>query len=147
MAGMAFHQDIGGTRHTFADLKTLLAKASPERSGDHLAGLAAASARERVAAQLALADLPLTTFLNEAVVPYEADEVTRLIVDTHDAAAFAPISHLTVGGLRDSLLADAVDPAEIAAGLTPEVAAAVSKLCRVQDLMLIARRCEVVTQF
>lgn len=94
---MTFHQDIGGTRHTFADLKTLLAKASPERSGDHLAGLAASSAEERVAARLALADLPLTTFLREAVVPYEEDEVTRLIADTHDAQAFQPVASLTVG--------------------------------------------------
>lgn len=144
---MAYTHTLGGERYSFADLRTLLARASPRRSGDELAGVAAATARERVAAQLALADLPLTTFLNEAVVPYESDEVTRLIVDTHDAAAFAPISHLTVGGLRDALLADATDPALIAPGLTPEMAAAVSKLCRVQDLMLIAQRCEVVTQF
>ena len=144
---MAYAHTLGAERFRFADLRTLLAKASPRRSGDELAGVAAANARERVAAQLALADLPLTTFLNEAVVPYESDEVTRLIVDTHDTAAFAPIAHLTVGGLRDALLADAVEPAKIAAGLTPEMAAAVSKLCRVQDLMLIAQRCEVVTQF
>ncbi|MEO6280351.1 ethanolamine ammonia-lyase subunit EutB [Roseateles sp.] len=144
---MPYGHTLGAERFQFADLRTLLAKASPRRSGDELAGVAAANARERVAAQLALADLPLTTFLNEAVVPYETDEVTRLIVDTHDATAFAPISHLTVGGLRDALLADAVEPAQIASGLTPEMAAAVSKLCRVQDLMLIARRCEVVTQF
>ena len=144
---MAYVSTLGAHRYRFDDLRTLLAKASPRRSGDELAGVAAADARERVAAQLALADLPLATFLNEAVVPYEDDEVTRLIVDTHDAAAFAPVSHLTVGGLRDALLADAVDPAQIAAGLTPEMAAAVTKLCRVQDLVLIARRCEVVTQF
>ncbi|CAM3973141.1 ethanolamine ammonia-lyase subunit EutB [Roseateles saccharophilus] len=144
---MAYALILGTERFHFADLRTLLAKASPRRSGDELAGVAAANARERVAAQLALADLPLKAFLNEAVVPYEADEVTRLIVDTHDAAAFAPVSHLTVGGLRDALLAEAVEPADIAAGLTPEMAAAVSKLCRVQDLMLIASRCEVVTQF
>jgi ethanolamine ammonia-lyase large subunit len=144
---MPYGHTLGFERFQFADLRTLLAKASPRRSGDELAGVVAANARERVAAQLALADLPLKTFLNEAVVPYEHDEVTRLIVDTHDAAAFAPIAHLTVGGLRDALLADAVDPADIAPGLTPEMAAAVSKLCRVQDLLLIARRCEVVTQF
>ncbi|MFG6486741.1 ethanolamine ammonia-lyase subunit EutB [Roseateles sp. BYS78W] len=144
---MAFTHTLGGERYQFADLRTLLAKASPRRSGDELAGVAAANARERVAAQLALADLPLKAFLNEAVVPYERDEVTRLIADTHDTAAFAPISHLTVGVLRDALLADAVRPADIAAGLTPEMAAAVTKLCRLQDLMLIARRCEVVTRF
>jgi ethanolamine ammonia-lyase large subunit len=144
---MAYAHTLGAERFHFADLRTLLAKASPRRSGDELAGVAAAHARERVAAQLALADLPLKAFLSEAVVPYDTDEVTRLIVDTHDAAAFAPIAHLTVGGLRDALLADSVEPADIAAGLTPEMAAAVTKLCRVQDLLLIARRCQVVTQF
>lgn len=144
---MAYTHTLGGERFTFGDLRTLLARASPRRSGDELAGVAAATARERVAAQLALADLPLTAFLNEAVVPYEADEVTRLILDTHAAAAFAPVRHLTVGGLRDALLAGTVDPAALAPGLTPEMAAAVSKLCRVQDLLLIAQRCEVVTQF
>src|ERR1700712_5448795 len=97
---------VGERRYTFADLKTLLAKATPARSGDALAGLIAESGEERVAAQFALADLPLTTFLNEAVVPYESDEVTRLIIDSHDAQAFATVSHLTVGGLRDHLLAD-----------------------------------------
>ena len=92
---------IGNRRYAFADLATLLAKASPLRSGDCLAGIAAESGEERVAAQYALADLPLRTFLQEQVIPYEADEVTRLIVDSHDQAAFAPIAHLTVGGLRD----------------------------------------------
>jgi ethanolamine ammonia-lyase large subunit len=144
---MPYTHTLGGERFQFADLRTLLARASPQRSGDELAGVAATSARERVAAQLALADLPLTTFLREAVVPYETDEVTRLIIDTHDAAAFAPIAHLTVGDLRDALLAEAIEPTQIANGLTPEMAGAVSKLCRAQDLMLIARRCEVVTQF
>ena len=144
---MAYTQTLGGDRYSFADLRSLLAKASPRRSGDELAGVAAANARERVAAQLALAELPLKRFLSEAVVPYETDEVTRLIVDTHDGAAFAPIAHLTVGGLRDALLAGTVDPAQIASGLTPEMAAAVTKLCRVQDLLLIAQRCEVVTRF
>ena len=101
-----YSKTIGARRYTFPDLKTLLAKATPLRSGDQLAGLAAETGEERVAAQYALADLPLTTFLNEAVIPYESDEVTRLIVDTHDAAAFAPIAHLTVGGFRDWLLSD-----------------------------------------
>jgi ethanolamine ammonia-lyase large subunit len=144
---MAYAHTLGAERFQFADLRTLLAKASPRRSGDELAGVAAENARERVAAQLALADLPLKAFLNEAVVPYETDEVTRLIVDSHDATAFAPIAHLTVGGLRDALLSETVEPADIAAALTPEMAAAVSKLCRVQDLLLIAQRCEVVTRF
>ncbi len=144
---MAYTHTVGGERFRFDDLRTLLARASPRRSGDELAGVAAASARERVAAQLALADLPLQAFLSDAVVPYETDEVTRLILDTHDAAAFASFSHLTVGGLRDALLAGTLAPADIAPGLTPEMAAAVSKLCRVQDLLLVAQRCEVVTAF
>jgi len=141
---------VGSRSYSFADLRDLLAKASPARSGDYLAGVAAGSAEERVAAQMALADLPLTTFLNEAVVPYELDEVTRLIVDSHDAAAFAPIRHLTVGGLRDWLLDDAADAAllaRVAAGITPEMAAAVAKIMRIQDLVLVARKCRVVTRF
>ncbi len=130
---------IGTRRYTFADLKTLLAKASPLRSGDRLAGVAADSGEERVAAQFALADLPLATFLNEAIVPYESDEVTRLIIDSHDRKAFAPIAHLTVGGFRDWLLADETTMpvlSALAPGLTPEMAAAVSKICRLQDLMV-----------
>ena len=141
---------VGGTRYRFADLRTLLARASPRRSGDELAGLAAASAEERVAAQLALADLPLTAFLNEAVIPYETDEVTRLIVDRHDATAFRPVAHLTVGGFRDWLLdyhTDAAALTALAPGLTPEMVAAVTKLMRVQDLVLVARKCRVVTAF
>jgi len=141
---------IGGTRHSFSDLKTLLAKATPARSGDALAGIAAENEEQRVAAQYALADLPLAHFLNESVIPYEADEVTRLICDTHDKAAFAPVAHLTVGGFRDWLLSDAATPEALTAlahGITPEMAAAVSKLCRVQDLMRIAAKCHVVTRF
>jgi ethanolamine ammonia-lyase large subunit len=141
---------VGAHRYTFGDLKTLLAKATPLRSGDQLAGLAAASGEERVAAQFALADLPLATFLDEPVVPYEIDEVTRLIVDGHDRAAFAPVSHLTVGGFRDWLLSDeATGPAltVLAPGVTPEMAAAVSKISRLQDLMVIAAKCSVVTAF
>jgi ethanolamine ammonia-lyase large subunit len=141
---------IGARRYVFDDLKTLLAKATPPRSGDVLAGLAAESGEARVAAQFALADLPLTTFLNEPVVPYETDEVTRLIVDAHDRAAFAPVAHLTVGALRDWLLSDDATTAELAAlapGITPEMAAAVSKICRLQDLMVIAAKCSVVTKF
>src|SRR5580700_10445918 len=133
---MAFAHTIGNIRYTFDSLRELLAKATPLRSGDVLAGVAAQSAEERVAAQFALADLPLTHFLSEPVVPYEADEVTRLIADTHDAQAFAPIQGFTVGELRDWLLSDEATPARLAAlapGLTPEMAAAVSKLMRLQD--------------
>jgi ethanolamine ammonia-lyase large subunit len=141
---------IGARRYAFRDLKALLAKASPLRSGDQLAGVAAESAEERVAAQYALADLPLATLLEEPVVPYEIDEVTRLIVDTHDSAAFAPIAHLNVGGFRDWLLADETTTAVLSAaapGITPEMAAAVSKISRLQDLMVIAAKCTVVTAF
>ena len=141
---------IGQRRYVFADLKTLLAKATPPRSGDVLAGLSAESGEERVAAQFALADLPLTRFLDEAVVPYERDEVTRLIIDTHDRAAFSPVASLTVGGFRDWLLSDeAVSGAlaAIAPGVTPEMAAAVAKISRLQDLMVMAAKCSVVTRF
>jgi len=141
---------IGSRSYAFADLRALLAKASPARSGDHLAGLAAGSSEERVAAQMALAALPLRTFLTEAVIPYESDEVTRLIVDSHDAAAFQPVAHLTVGDFRDWLLGDAADEtalARLAPGITPEMAAAVSKIMRIQDLVLVARKCRVVTRF
>ncbi len=147
---MGYAQTIGAQRYRFADLRTLMAHASPARSGDRLAGVAAATTQERVAAQMALADLPLSTFLQEAVVPYEDDDVTRLIIDTHDAAALAPAASLTVGGLRDWLLGDAAHSASLAAlapGLTPEMVAAVSKICRLQDLVLIARKCQVVTRF
>ena len=144
---MGFAHAIGGTRHVFEDLRTLLARATPYRSGDALAGVAAADATERVAAQMALADVPLRTFLDHAIVPYEADEVTRLIVDTHDAAAFAPVAHLTVGDLRDWLLDEDAPIAAVSRGLTPEMAAAVSKLMRLQDLVLVASRIEVVTRF
>jgi ethanolamine ammonia-lyase large subunit len=136
--------------YRFKDLKTLLAKASPLRSGDVLSGVAASDNKERIAAQLALADVPLKTFLNEAVIPYETDDVTRLIIDTHDATAFEPISHLTVGELRDWLLNDAADTVtlqNLATGLTPEMVAAVSKLMRNQDLISVAQKCEVITHF
>ena len=145
-----FSHTIDSHVYQFASLKELLAKATPPRSGDVLAGVAAASARERVAAQLALAEVPLALFLNEALVPYEDDEVTRLIFDSHERAAFAPISHLCVGDFRDWLLDDATDTAmlaRVAAGITPEMAAAVSKLMRLQDLVLVARKCKVVTAF
>ena len=143
-------QRVGVRTYFFPSLRELLAKASPARSGDYLAGVAAGSSEERVAAQMALADLPLTTFLNEAVVPYELEEVTRLIVDSHDAEAFAPVRHLSVGALRDWLLSDEADTAalaRLAPGVTPEMAAAVSKIMRIQDLVLVARKCRVVTRF
>lgn len=145
-----YAHSIGGTRYSFPDLKTLLARATPHRSGDVLAGVAAASMAERVAAQLALADLPLKTFLSDVIVPYETDEVTRLIIDSHDRAAFAPVATMTVGQLRDWLLSDEADSPALAAlapGLTPEMAAAVSKICRAQDLILIAAKCHVTTHF
>ena len=140
---------VNGTRYSFPNLRTLLARATPLRSGDMLAGLAAESASERVAAQLALADLPLRAFLHEAVIPYEADEVTRLIIDMHDATAFAPIAHLTVGGFRDWLLAEATTETLTALrpGLTPEMVAAVTKICRLQDLVAIAAKCRVTSAF
>ena len=147
---MPFQHTIRGVSYTFADLRTLLARATPPRSGDELAGIAAASAIERVAAQMALADLPLSRFLNEAIIPYESDEVTRLILDSHDAAAFAPISSFTVGELRDWLLAEETTGqllASLAFAFTPEMAAAVSKLMRLQDLVLVARKIRVVTRF
>jgi ethanolamine ammonia-lyase large subunit len=145
-----YRSACAGTTYLFADLKDVLAKASPPRSGDGLAGIAAASAEENVAAKVALADLPLSRFLGEAVVPYETDEVTRLILDSHDEAAFACVAHLTVGGFRDWVLSEAATTetlAGLAPGLTPEMAAAVSKIMRNQDLILAARKAQVVTRF
>jgi ethanolamine ammonia-lyase large subunit len=147
---MAFAHSIGNRGYTFDSLRELLAKATPLRSGDVLAGVAGESAEERVAAQCALADTPLKQFLDEQVVPYEEDEVTRLIVDTHDAQAFAPVRSLTVGELRDWILSDDATAERLAAlapGLTPEMAAAVSKLMRVQDLVAAAAKMRVVTRF
>jgi ethanolamine ammonia-lyase large subunit len=147
---LPYSHTVRGAKHSFADLRTLLAKASPLRSGDQLAGIAAETAEERAIAQMTLSELPLNTFLNEAVVPYESDDITRLIVDTHDKAAFAPIANLTVGELRDWLLSDEATGdrlADLAPGLMPEMAAAVSKLMRVQDLICVARKISVVTRF
>ena len=147
---MPYHCTVRGVTHSFADLRTLLAKASPLRAGDELAGVAAASAEERAIAQMALAEVSLAAFLNEAVVPYEADDVTRLILDTHDAAAFAVVAGLSVGEFRDWLLSDAAAGerlSALAAGLTPEMVAAVSKLMRVQDLIFVASKVSVVTRF
>jgi ethanolamine ammonia-lyase large subunit len=145
-----FAHMVGSKTYLFRDLKDLMAKATPARSGDYLAGVAAGSAEERVAAQMALAELPLTAFLDDMVVPYEKDEITRLIVDEHDALAFARIRQLTVGDFRNWLLSDDVDEvvlAAVAPGITPEMAAAVSKIMRVQDLIMVGKKCRVVTRF
>jgi ethanolamine ammonia-lyase large subunit len=147
---MAYNHTIRSKVYKFPDLKTLLGKASPYRSGDELAGVCAASYEERVAAQITLADVPLKVFLNEAVIPYEQDEVTRLIIDGHEVDGFNLISHLTVGELRDWLLSDETDTEtlnRIAWGLTPEMVAAVSKLMRNQDLIAVAQKCKVITRF
>lgn len=147
---MIYRYAIGLQIYHFNDLKDLLAKATPERSGDYLAGVAATTYAERMAAKLCLADVPLRQFLQELVIPYEDDEVTRLIVDSHNEQAFAEISHLTVGDFRNWLLSDVADSVtlqRVARGITPEMAAAVSKLMRNQDLILVARKCRVVTAF
>jgi ethanolamine ammonia-lyase large subunit len=147
---MVYRHTIDATSHVFDDLRDLLAKATPPRSGDRLAGIAAASAEQMIAARMALSDVSLTQFLQETVVPYEDDEVTRLIVDNHDGAAFAAISSLTVGGFRDWLLSDAATAETlkmVSRGITPEMAAAVSKLMRNQDLILAAKKCQVATAF
>lgn len=150
---MIYRHTLRGHTYQFADLIDVMAKATPARSGDELAGCAAQSDAERAAAAWVLADLPLTVFLEEMLVPYESDEVTRLIIDTHDREAFAPIAHLTVGGLRDWLLEQVVTPGgtqrlqAVSPGLTPEMVAAVSKLMRNQDLISVARRMEVTAGF
>lgn len=146
---MRYRTTLAGHVFRFRDLKHVLATAGPMRSGDELAGIGAATAQERVAARHVLADMPLAQFLQESVIPYESDEVTRLIIDSHDAQAFAPISHLTVGGFREWLLAGpgAERLGAIAPGLTPEMVAGVSKLMRNQDLIAVARQCRVVTRF
>lgn len=147
---MSFRQTVRNITYQFEDLKTLLARATPPRSGDRLAGVAAQSYEERVAAQVTLADLPLSTFLTEHLIPYEKDEVTRLIVDSHDVGAFEPIKSLTVGEFRDFLLSEQTTTQKLhllAPGITPEMAAAVSKLMRVQDLITVSAKCENVTKF
>ena len=147
---MTYRTTIAGQVFGFDDLKHVMAAASPARSGDYLAGIGAATAQQRMAARHVLADLPLKRFLTEALVPYETDDITRLIIDSHDAAAFAPVAHLTVGDFRDWLLSDRADTAALTAlapGLTPEMVAAVSKLMRNQDLIAVARKCCVVTRF
>ena len=147
---MVYRHSIDATTYVFDDLRDLLAKATPPRSGDRLAGIAADSAEQMIAARIALADVPLKRFLQETVIPYEDDEITRLIVDTHDASAFAGVSSLTVGAFRDWLLSDAATTSvlgKLARGITPEMAAAVSKLMRNQDLILVAKKCQVTTAF
>lgn len=147
---MLYQINVAHHHYVFADLKTLMAKATPERSGDQLAGIAAQDATERVAAQMCLADVPLKQFLNEALIDYDQDEVTRLIIDEHDALAFYPISHFTVGDFRDWLLSTDASTEKLQAlqaGLSPEMVAAVSKIMRNQDLILVAKKCRVVTQF
>jgi len=145
-----YSHTIGVRNYRFVDLKDLMAKATPPRSGDYLAGIAATHAEQRVAAQMTLAALPLRTLLQQPVIPYESDEVTRLIIDTHDAQAFASVQHMTVGDFRDWLLSDVADEqalSSLAPGVTPEMAAAVSKIMRVQDLILVAKKCRVITRF
>ncbi|HEX9465532.1 MAG TPA: ethanolamine ammonia-lyase subunit EutB [Alphaproteobacteria bacterium] len=147
---MAYRTTIGSQSWAFDDLKALMARATPIRSGDGLAGIAARSAEENVAAKLCLAEVPLKSFVAEPLIPYEDDEVTRLICDAHDAEAFAPIGHLTVGDFRNWLLSDHATSealARVAPGITPEIAAAVCKIMRNQDLILVARKCRVVTRF
>jgi ethanolamine ammonia-lyase large subunit len=146
----SYRHTIGQQNYIFKDIKDLLAKATPIRSGDYLAGLGAVNAQERVAAQMALAALPLKVFLNDLVIPYECDEITRLIIDSHDAKAFEIISHLTIGDFRNWLLSDEADATALQAlskGLTPEMVAAVSKIMRVQDLVIVSKKCEVVSKF
>jgi len=147
---MGYKVSLGLQTYQFSDLKTVMAKASPLRSGDCLSGVAALSNEERVAAALVLADLPLKRFLEEQLIAYEDDEVTRVILDDHQADAFAPIASFTVGDFRNWLLSDAVGANElnaVAPGLTPEMVAAVSKIMRNQDLILVAAKCQVVTRF
>ncbi len=147
---MTYRYSVGAQTYQFADLKAVMAKATPARSGDYLAGVAAETYAERMAARMCLAEIPLKRFLEELIIPYETDEVTRLIVDTHDKQAFAEISHLTVGDFRDWLLSDIADSAtlkRVAPGITPEMAAAVSKIMRNQDLILVAKKCHVISAF
>lgn len=147
---MAYQHSVGTTSYRFNSLKEVMAKATPARSGDFLAGVAAETYSERMAARMCLAAIPLKHFLQELLIPYETDEITRLIIDSHDALAFADISHLAVGDFRDWLLSDAADSSalkRLAPGITPEMAAAVCKLMRNQDLILVAKKCHVVTAF
>ncbi|MBB1342087.1 MULTISPECIES: ethanolamine ammonia-lyase subunit EutB [Pseudoalteromonas] len=146
----SYRYTLGSKTYQFNNLAQLMAKATPQRSGDSLAGVIASSAEERAVAQMTLAEVPLKTFLNDALIPYEDDEITRLIIDEHDTNAFAAIAHLTVGDFRNWLLSDHATShvlATIRAGITPEMAAAVSKIMRNQDLILVAKKCHVTTAF
>jgi ethanolamine ammonia-lyase large subunit len=148
--GQLYRYTLGTLTYQFNSLTQLMAKATPQRSGDRLAGVIAESAQERAVAQMVLAEVPLKTFLNEVLIPYESDEITRLIIDEHDAQAFAYISHLTVGDFRNWLLSDYVTPEVLTAvrtGITPEMAAAVCKIMRNQDLILVAKKCHVTSAF
>src|SRR5258705_10877486 len=147
---MVYRHTIDATSYTFDDLRDLLAKATQPRSGDRLAGIAPDSAEQMIAARIALADVPLNQFLHETVIPYEDDEITRLIIDSHEASAFAAVSSLTVGSFRDWLLSDAASGEalkKLSRGITAEMAAAVSKLMRNQDLILVAKKCQVTSAF
>lgn len=145
-----YKQNIGNITFGFPDLKTLLAKASPYRSGDALAGITAGSYQERIAAQICLSEVPLKNFLSEMLIPYESDEITRLIVDTHDTVSFSLIASFTVGMLRDWMLSEECTTQQLQAiqwALTPEMVAAVSKIMRNQDLVIVAQKCEVISKF
>jgi ethanolamine ammonia-lyase large subunit len=147
---MRYRTTIDSQAFSFEDLKQVMAVASPARSGDYLAGVGAATAQQRMAARHVLAETPLKQFLTEALVPYEEDNITRLIIDGHDAQAFAPVAHLSVGDFRNWLLSELANTEALTAlapGLTPEMVAAVSKLMRNQDLVAVARKCSVVTRF
>lgn len=146
----SYQYQLGTQTYHFRDLADVMAKAAPLRSGDQLAGIAAQSAEERVVAQMLLAETPLKTFLNEPLIPYEQDEITRLIIDSHDTDAFSEVSHLTVGDFRNWLLQESTTDRELARirpGITPEMAAAVSKIMRNQDLILVAKKCQVISRF
>jgi ethanolamine ammonia-lyase large subunit len=147
---MRYKHNLGAQTYSFRDLKDVMAKATPARSGDYLAGVAATTYVERMAARMCLAEIPLAEFLQELLIPYESDEVSRLIIDNHDQQAFSEISHLTVADFRNWLLSDAATTEtlhRVAPGITPEMAAAVSKLMRNQDLILVAKKCSVITHF
>ncbi|MGA3104835.1 MAG: ethanolamine ammonia-lyase subunit EutB [Terriglobales bacterium] len=133
----------------FPDLRTLFAKANEEKSGDHLAGIAARSDRERVAAKRKLADLPLQEIVNRPLIDPDDDDVTRLILDTYDRQAFHSIASMTVGEFREFLLDDATAESQlrpIQNAIIPEIAAAVAKLMSNKDLVLAAAKIRNVTR-
>lgn len=144
---MIYTAFIKGKNYRFPDLATLLAKASPRRSADELAGIAAESEFERAVAQKILADVPLQHFLDQPLIAPEVDEVSKLILEQHDAKAFTAIQSLTVGEFREWLLAGEHDLSAMAFAFTPEMVAAVSKIMRNQELIAVASRCQVISQF